>query len=401
MVSKGQQGEGSDLMASIAQRAGWVARTLGILAVLLVAGGSLWHLNESVCAEAMSLLTAASDDEGTAVLADPSSPGNTLQMADYSAVTDLPYVAYTTKYRNPQYGYSLVIPEGLIGLRSAAPAPNHGILMSLSMKSDESLRDVWDQEKASLISVYGSYNGPLWTSLKEMVKARLRDLAKDNRTPVILKQTQMRLARLPAIRLLVQYIEPKLGRTRMEDIILARKQYRAVSEDDFPGGPSSFMNYEITLVTTKARYPKDKEIFEQVVRTWQMFPPEDEELYAGDVAFECISPDRQYIAGVYVLSESDGAAGSIMGVNLRSMNESLGSQPPLLELRGNEEINTVRLIWLDSRHLVVEYAVHVEAHENRSGRIQTGQGIIELQYVHRPYRPEESVSGGCAEASHG
>ena len=59
----------------MAQRAGWVARTFGVLAVLLVAGWSLWRLNESVCAEAISLLTAASDDKGAAVLADLSSPG--------------------------------------------------------------------------------------------------------------------------------------------------------------------------------------------------------------------------------------------------------------------------------------------------------------------------------------
>src|SRR2546425_3294802 len=219
----------------MAQRAGWVTRTPGVLAVFLMVGWSLWILNKSVCAEAMSLLTAASDDKGTAVLTDPSSPEDTSQMTDYPAVTDLPYVAYTTKYRNPQYGYSLVIPKGLIGLRGAAPAPNHGILMSLSMKSGETLRDVWDQEKDSFISVYGSYNGPLWMSLKEMVKARLRDLAKDNRTLVVLKQARIRLAQLPAIRLFVQYIEPKSGRIRVEDIILARRQYREGSKDDFPG----------------------------------------------------------------------------------------------------------------------------------------------------------------------
>jgi hypothetical protein len=385
----------------MAQKAGWVARTLGVLAVFLVAGWSLWILNKSVCVEVMSLLTAASDYKGTVVLADPSLPGDAGQTTDYPAVTDLPYVAHTTKYRNPQYGYSLVIPEGLIGLSSAAPDPNHGILMSLSMKSGESLRDVWDQEKDSFISVYGSYNGPLWMSLKEMVKARLRDLAKDSRTLVVLKQTRIRLAQLPAVRLLVQYIEPKLGRIRVEDIILARRQYREGSKDDFPGNPSSFMNYDLTLVTTKARYPKDKKIFERVVRTWQMLPPEDRELHAGDVVFECFSPDRQYVAGVYMFSENGVATSLTMGVNLRAVSEPSDSQPPLLELKGNEGINVVRLIWLDSRHLVVEYAAHVEAHENRSGRIHIGQEIIELQYVHRPYRSEESVSGGCAEVSHG
>jgi hypothetical protein len=149
-------------------------------------------------------------------------------------------------YFNPEYGYSLTIPDGLIGYRSPVPLPQHGFAIDLSKPDDA---HVW---------IDGAYNAAEWASLKDAAKDNLNYLNAHNVSDIrVTSLTYGRLSRLRAVRIVVTY--NKSGLSMIEDEIIALRKERDVV-------------YTLQLQTTADRYSDDVKLLNQLQRTFRLEP---------------------------------------------------------------------------------------------------------------------------------
>lgn len=147
-------------------------------------------------------------------------------------------------YSNCEYGYSVIIPDGLTAYRSPAPNPQHGFAIDLSKQKDA---QVW---------IDGIYNSPEWGSLKEAAKENVKYLKDDNVSDItVVRQTYGRLSSLRAIRIVVAY--KKSGLAMIEDEFIAMRKERDIV-------------YTLELRTTAARYSQDVEVLNQLERSFRL-----------------------------------------------------------------------------------------------------------------------------------
>lgn len=151
------------------------------------------------------------------------------------------------RYRNYEYGYSVLIPNGLVGFAASPPAPQHGFGVILSRKSKA---EIW---------VDGRYNAALWTSLDAAATTHLNRLAAEGEVEVV-KRTSIQLQQLRAIRVITRHIDRESGVPMRQDFVTAIRKHK---------GEVGIV-YEISLTTSELRYEKDKSVFEKLIAGWRL-----------------------------------------------------------------------------------------------------------------------------------
>ncbi len=186
------------------------------------------------------------------------------------------YKIYRGKYANYEYGYSVLIPKGFVGISDPSPQPQHGFGITLSKQPEAS------------ITVNGNYSGFESGTLEDDMNRDLGYTQKKSDGFEELKREQTTLQNLPAIRVTVRYksrpsiealrgylIErskrqedqptPPSSETVVEEIVMAIRTERVE-------GSNLEVLYTIRLMTPEYHYDTDKEVFEQVVRGWRAKP---------------------------------------------------------------------------------------------------------------------------------
>jgi len=153
--------------------------------------------------------------------------------------------AFQGGYTNPNYGFSVVIPQGLIGHDAPAPMPHHGLGIVLS----------W--EPRAYFWVNGEYNALEWGSLSEATQQILEWNQADHRNVLTSKIVPTTVGGRPAERLTLRYTcpEDQTGRV-LHEVVLMRNQTRGIV-------------YEVGLDTTELREKDDLEVFERILSSWR------------------------------------------------------------------------------------------------------------------------------------
>jgi hypothetical protein len=166
------------------------------------------------------------------------------------------YKVHRQQYSNYEYGYTVLIPSGLVGVSNPSPGPQHGFEIVLSKRP------------AAGIRVDGSYDADLYGSLEEAAEARLRWLKRDNNLTEIevLRSEQATLQNLQAVRQAVRFSEPGSGEKMVLDFVAA------IRIENEGGDEETRVLYTISLSTPESRYRDDQEILEQVITSWRAKP---------------------------------------------------------------------------------------------------------------------------------
>lgn len=161
-------------------------------------------------------------------------------------------LTYRSSYVNPIFGYSVTIPDDLIGIGVVPPAPNHGVTIVLDNKTD------------SRIELDAEYNALDFTSARQQAESRMNDLKEWNGATRIRTESEVAttLCDLTAVRQTVEYNDES-GTLRLQEAVFAlfsRQRYSAIT-------------YEISLWTTPDRLERDRPLFFQVLRSFKCTPP--------------------------------------------------------------------------------------------------------------------------------
>jgi hypothetical protein len=163
------------------------------------------------------------------------------------------------RYTNFNYGYSVLVPEGMMGATSPAPLPQHGFGIDLTQPTTTAWTKQKDFPRAYLY-VDGSYNSALLASLDDAVQESLKFLNEEYGNSRLLSKTPTRLGGLRAFRFVSSY--DKSGEEMIEDRIVAfRKKGDIV--------------YSIELTTPMSRYPREKSLVTQMQKSWLADPLPD------------------------------------------------------------------------------------------------------------------------------
>jgi hypothetical protein len=128
--------------------------------------------------------------------------------------------------------------------------PQHGVRIWLS------------QQPESYVWIDGSFNSLEWQTLDDAAKFQ-REALNDRGTDVSLIEKQVtRLGRLKALHLTFSYVEKGANGRVIEEVILARRGSKEEAE----------IIYTIGLKTPQATYQRDRQMLENVLRTWQLRP---------------------------------------------------------------------------------------------------------------------------------
>ena len=168
--------------------------------------------------------------------------------------------AWTGKYVNYSYGFSVVIPEGYKGFWNSAVCvagpdgctcmSDHGRIIPLTAEPYEPERH---------IEVFASYGADLdELTVKQAVDKRLERIRKRSRegSVSVLKQSTITLAGLRSQRVLVRYYDEKLNQMMVEDFVEAIRR-RSVQ-------------YSLYLRTTEKAYTHDRSVFDNVIATFTL-----------------------------------------------------------------------------------------------------------------------------------
>jgi hypothetical protein len=160
--------------------------------------------------------------------------------------------AYTGKYRNQHYGFSITIPMGLKGYWNSARCvqtdegcicmSDHGRVIPLS--------------EAAHIEAFASYETLEWSprdyEKNEIANVKKREGIEGVR---VLRSKGILLGNIEALRLAIQFSEK--NKSVIEDRIIA--VHKGVE-------------YELILYTLADRYQTDRETFEKVIASWKLTP---------------------------------------------------------------------------------------------------------------------------------
>jgi hypothetical protein len=161
---------------------------------------------------------------------------------------DAPDMArFVGEYTNPNYGFSVHIPDGLVGHSSPAPNPQHGFGVILS----------W--EPRAYIFFDGSYtietDASATPSVDQVQAQALGWLREESGRIISVRQTQTRLGSLPARRQVVRRSCENHSDVFVVDEVIALR-----------GG----ITFTAALLSVKQRYSDDRRIFERFLRTWRL-----------------------------------------------------------------------------------------------------------------------------------
>jgi hypothetical protein len=151
------------------------------------------------------------------------------------------------RYSNPDYAFSVLVPNGITAFRNNAPFPNHGFGIDLS-KSEQSY--LW---------VDASYNGLEWESFGAAIKAELEFLRNEGATDVRLTgQTSTNLSTLRAVRFVATYTLS--GTPMLQESIIAFRREKKKEE----------IVYSINLRCAAHRFERDRGFVAELQRTWEL-----------------------------------------------------------------------------------------------------------------------------------
>ena len=161
-------------------------------------------------------------------------------------------------YENYVYGYSVRIPDGMVGVGSTPPAPQHGFGIDL----DNPRSTDWDgrpEFPKSYLYVDGSYNSLEWKRLDDAVNAHLRYIREDGTNVRVRSRTPTRLGGLRATRLVALYEEGGVEMVRDEILSI--------------NGETGVV-FTLSLSTPLAKYERDRPALEEVLQSWSLQPVE-------------------------------------------------------------------------------------------------------------------------------
>jgi hypothetical protein len=163
-------------------------------------------------------------------------------------------MAWTGKYKNQHYGFSIIIPPG-----------RKGFWNSYRCVKDEKLGCVCMTDHGrsiplsgdTFIDAYAGYIGDPELSLVDYEKMDIAFLTerKGVEQVKLISSRQIWLGRLKARRFVVRFV--KENKTMIEDQIIA------LHKD---------VQYDLTLGTFESKYQADKREFEKVIMSWKLIP---------------------------------------------------------------------------------------------------------------------------------
>jgi hypothetical protein len=159
--------------------------------------------------------------------------------------------SWRTRYTNHEYGYSLKIPRGLVGLSPPVPWPQHGIEVRISRNRD------------AYIVTNAFFSAVDYPSLDAAVDSDLQELGQKATELQIVNRHRGWLGRLEATRWRVRYMDPTSGAMLINETMTAVRRARH---------PEEGVLYTLTLVTTESRYQSDRKVFNRILRSWRMRP---------------------------------------------------------------------------------------------------------------------------------
>lgn len=221
--------------------------TAGALVLLLNSAGCYGTVNQPEIVSKQVTKDSTQEIATRATLVKQESPTQEEIAAD---AAKLGYKVRRGQYTNYEYGYTVSIPKGFVGISDPSPQPQHGFGITLSK-----------QPKAEIL-VGGTYNAAEYESLDEAVDADLDWLKKQVTELEVLKRAPTTLGNLQAMQLMVRYKSPASGETMMRDLITAIRNRKE----------ETGIVYEIGLTTPEARHDEDSKVFDQVVKTWTLKP---------------------------------------------------------------------------------------------------------------------------------
>jgi hypothetical protein len=159
-------------------------------------------------------------------------------------------------YSNHEYGFSVLIPEGYLGIKDPEPNPAHGFRIILSKRPEAEIR------------AYANYDAANYNSLDEAVNAQLKSLeTTGNGTEItVLRREPMMLENLTATRIVTRHREKVSGAIMIQDIVTS------IRWETYEGVEEPWVLYILLLKTPETRYSGDNEVFEQVIKAWSTRP---------------------------------------------------------------------------------------------------------------------------------
>jgi hypothetical protein len=159
------------------------------------------------------------------------------------------------RYSNRNYGFSVSLPDGMVGLASPLPQSENGFTIDLGnpMKF-EYVVDSW-----SSLLVEADYNSEGWASLDEAAEDVLSWVEDGGNEVRSMRRLRVRLGGLPATRF-VQVYRNNRG-TWVNDLTLAFRKERGVE-----------VVYEVSINTPQGRYGRDKAAADYLLKTFCLQP---------------------------------------------------------------------------------------------------------------------------------
>jgi hypothetical protein len=164
--------------------------------------------------------------------------------------------SYRGSYINPIFGYSVSIPDDLIGLGAVPPAPNHGIEITL------------DDSPGSHIEIDAEYNALDSTSPTQQADMALEGLKQLGASKIRIKREITTLCNLSALRQTLRY-EEVAETPAVEEAVFALLSLPKRSGESYRAG----IAYEVTLWTTAESREKAESVFLQVLRSFKCTAP--------------------------------------------------------------------------------------------------------------------------------
>lgn len=181
--------------------------------------------------------------------ASPALPSGVCPTAEYLAAAD--DVRVEDRYYNYDYGFSVDVPKGMVGVRSPAPMPNHGFV--IDPENPQAVNS--DEDSRSGLVVDASYNSALWKSFDDAMSW----VSEGENRNKSLSRIPTRLGGLRAMRFVRVYVSNR--QPMVNDEILA-----------FRNEHGEEVVYTISLNTPLSRYEQDKAAVAYLQKTFCLQP---------------------------------------------------------------------------------------------------------------------------------
>ena len=161
-------------------------------------------------------------------------------------------LTFRESYNNPIFGYSVIIPDNLVGVGAVPEAPDHGIRIDL------------DDDADSYVSVEAEYNALDFTTAKQIADLQVNGLKNfGGASKIKIKRESTMLCNLPAVRQTVEYEDSVSGTPGINYGVFTlrpREKYGDIA-------------YDVTLSTSPSGLNEAMPLFLQVLRSFKCTAP--------------------------------------------------------------------------------------------------------------------------------